>query len=104
MKRTELEALGLDREQIRAVQKIHGIDIERERNKPDSQVRHVINALYAVIRLLPPEALHALLVHATTLYNQHTLTPDMTAAAAMNPPDVEPNGLNLVEEATDIED
>ena len=30
MKKTELEALGLDREQVRAVQQIHGKDIMQE--------------------------------------------------------------------------
>ena len=70
MKKTELEALGLNREQIRAVQQIHGKGIMQERNKPDSKSRNTISAIVALLRLLPAEALHELLVHANTLYIQ----------------------------------
>lgn len=74
MKKTELEALGLNREQIRAVQQIHGKDIMQERNKPDSKARNTISAIVALLRLLPAEALHELLVHANTLYIQQAGT------------------------------
>ena len=101
MKKIELEALGLDREQIRAVQKIHGADIERERNRPASRTNDLIHAILAVVRLLPPENLNELLVHAATLYNKAALTSNMTTAAAPEPQD---QAQIQVKEAADVED
>lgn len=93
MKNMELVALGLNKEQIRAVQRIHWEDIERERSQPDVKSKHFISALAAVCRLLQPEALHELLLHATALYNQQTPTPAQgtdaaeLAAAGIDPAD-----------------
>ena len=53
MKKTELEALGLNEEQIKAVQRIHGKDLEELRAKlhesPD-KTRAAIAAMLPVIR------------------------------------------------------
>lgn len=68
MKSIELEALGLIHEQIRAVQKIHGADLERERNRPDAKTRQILEALVGIARLISSEGLNELLLHAQALY------------------------------------
>lgn len=70
MKSYELEALGLTREQIRAVQKIHGADLERAKISAANPTRPMIEALTAIAKLLPQDALQNVLVYATTLYNK----------------------------------
>ena len=70
MKSYELEALGLTREQIRAVQSIHGADLERAKLSAANPTRPMIEALTAIAKLLPQDALQNVLVYATTLYNK----------------------------------
>ena len=69
MKSYELEALGLTREQIRAVQKIHGADLERVKRIENTSACSMIEALTAIAKLLPQDSLQDVLVYATTLYN-----------------------------------
>lgn len=70
MKGYELEALGLTRDQIRAVQSIHGADLERAKLNAANPTRPMIEALTAIAKLLPQDALQNVLVYATTLYNK----------------------------------
>lgn len=70
MKGYELEALGLTRDQIRAVQSIHGADLERAKLSAANPTRPMIEALTAIAKLLPQDALQNVLVYATTLYNK----------------------------------
>lgn len=71
MKGYELEALGLTRDQIRAVQSIHGADLERAKLSAANPTRPMIEALTAIAKLLPQDSLQNVLVYATTLYNKN---------------------------------
>lgn len=71
MKGYELEALGLTRDQIRAVQSIHGADLERAKLNAANPTRPMIEALTAIAKLLPQDSLQNVLVYATTLYNKN---------------------------------
>lgn len=85
MKKHELEAIGLNNEQIRAVQRMNGADIMRERTKSDSKTLYIINALEAVLKLLPAESLHELFVYATTIYNRQSSAPNLTTPGMTQP-------------------
>lgn len=80
MKGYELEALGLTRDQIRAVQSIHGADLERAKLNAANSTRPMIEALTAIAKLLPQDALQNVLVYATTLYNKDKSKPKVKAA------------------------
>lgn len=71
MKGYELEALGLTRDQIRAVQSIHGADLERAKLSAANPTRPMIEALTAIAKILPQDSLQNVLVYATTLYNKN---------------------------------
>lgn len=85
MKKHELEAIGLNNEQIRAVQRIHGEDILRDRSRADHKTLDIINAINALLRLLPAESLHELFVYATTIYNRQSSAPNLTTPGMTQP-------------------
>ena len=95
MKNSELEALGLDKTTIEAVQQLHGRDLQRMREKQQGEkmdlesvrTRAAIAAMLPVIR--QPEHLRALLMRVTRLfYEENRLTQAKgTAADAANTDD-----------------
>lgn len=74
MKKEELLAAGVPEESIRAVQRLNGLDIEREKKKLHvereraDQASSTRSAIVKISYLLPLNDLQALLVFANELY------------------------------------
>lgn len=73
MKRNDLRAMGLTPEQIDAVMTMNGADINREKAKAgqqtDKEVQRMRESCVVLLELLDsPEAIRAVLLHASRLY------------------------------------
>ena len=89
MTKSELTALGLDAETIKAVQRLHGQDMQRAAGKLQSSskedIRTAIAAMLPVIRR--EENLKALLNQVNYLYYAETRHTERAAAGAENTDD-----------------
>lgn len=81
MKKEELISLGLTDEQRKAVQNLHGLDMDRERKKYAAQLRAeddeaaIRSAIVKMTFLLNADTLRALLLAASDLYAKETAAP-----------------------------
>lgn len=71
MKRVELEALGLTKEQMHAVFALHHRDVSNKRLAAYGSAQTVRDSLGAICKLLTAPALAELLLHANDLYRKH---------------------------------
>ena len=75
MKRNDLRALGLTRDQIDTIMTMNGADITREKaragQQTDKEVQRLRESCITLLELLDdPEAVRGILLHASRLYSQ----------------------------------
>ena len=70
MKKEELEAIGLTKEQIRAVQRLHGLSMAKARKHAVDKTEAKQQAITAIIKVLKePDSLDKVLHSASTAYH-----------------------------------